>query len=96
MVGKVIDLGHVANSGRPALAVQGDTLYAGLDQTLVKLNLESGAITTSALSSPATAMIVDDGQMLGANDRSMWRIGSTEAPVQLPATLGTVESVIAV
>jgi hypothetical protein len=92
-VAKVIDLGQISTTGRPALAVNARTLYAGLDDHLVTVDLTSGTSSQSSIGQVATALAISPtaSTVLAANNTSIWRLNSSEAPVHLPGTLGSVE-----
>jgi hypothetical protein len=95
---KVTDLRQISTTGRPALAVNARTLYAGLDDHLVTVDLTSGIIAQSSIGRVATTLAISPttSTVLGANDTSIWRLNSSDAPVRLPATLGSVEMVMPV
>ena len=95
---KVTDLGQISTTGRPALAVNARTLYAGLDERLVTVDLASGTISQSSISQAATVLAISPtaNAVLAANDTSIWRLNSSDAPVRLPGTLGSVEMVMPV
>jgi hypothetical protein len=97
-VARVTDLGQVSTTGRPALAVNARTLYAGLDDHLVSVDLTSGAISQSSIGQVSTALAISptSDAVLAANDTSIWRLNSGDAPVRLPPTLGPVEMVMPV
>jgi hypothetical protein len=90
---KVIDLGQISTTGRPALAVNARTLYAGFDDHLVTVDLTSGSVSQSSIARVATALAISPtaSTVLAANDTSIWRLNSSDAPVRLPGTLGSVE-----
>jgi hypothetical protein len=93
---KVTDLGQISTAGRPALALNARTLYAGLDDHLITVDLTAGTITHSSIGQAATALAISPtaNAVLAANDTSVWRLNSSEAPVRLPSTLGSVEMVM--
>jgi hypothetical protein len=95
---KVTNLGQTSTAGRPALAVNARTLYAGLDDHLVTVDFASGTISQSSSSQAATALVISptSDAVLAANDTAIWRLNSSDAPVRLPGTLGSVEMVTAV
>ena len=97
-VAKVTDLGQISTTGRPALAVNARVLYAGLDDHLVTVDLTSGTISQSSIGQVATALAISPTAhaVLAANDTSIWRLHSRDAPVRLPGTLGSVEMVMSV
>jgi hypothetical protein len=90
---KVTDLGQISTTGRPALAVNARTLYAGLDDHLVTVDLTRGTVSQSSIGQVATVLAISPtaNAVLAANDTSIWRLNSSEAPVRLPGTLGSVE-----
>jgi hypothetical protein len=90
---KVTDLGQISTTGRPALAVNARTLYAGLDDHLVTVDLTSGTSSQSSIGQVATVLAISPtaNAVLAANDTSIWRLNSSDAPVHLPGTLGSVE-----
>jgi hypothetical protein len=90
---KVTDLGQKSKTGRPALAVNARTLYAGFDDHLVTVDLTSGKSSQSSIGQVATALAISPtaSAVLAANNTSIWRLNSSEAPVRLPGTLGSVE-----
>jgi hypothetical protein len=94
---KVTDLGQISTA-RPALAVNARTLYAGLDDHLVTVDLTSGAVSQSSIGQVATALAISPtaNAVLAANDTVIWRLNSSDAPVRLPSTLGSLEMVISV
>ncbi len=93
---KVTDLGQTSTTGRPALAVNARTLYASLDDHLVTVDLSSGTSSKSSIGQVATALAISPtaNAVLAANDTSIWRLNSSNAPVRLPETLGSVEMVM--
>ncbi len=93
---KVTDLGQISTTGRPALAVNARMLYAGLDDHLVTVDLTGGTISPSSIGQVATALAISPtaNAVLAANDTSIWRLNSSNAPVRLPGTLGAVEMVM--
>ncbi len=95
---KVTDLGQISTNGRPALAVNARMLYAGLDDHLVTVDLASGTISQSSIGQVATVLAISPTAhaVLAANDASIWRVNSSDAPVRLPGTLGAVEMVMPV
>jgi hypothetical protein len=95
---KVTDLGQISTTGRPTLALNARMLYAGLDDHLVTVDLTSGIIAQSSIGQVATTLAISPttSTVLGANDTSIWRLNSSDAPVRLPATLGSVEMVMPV
>jgi hypothetical protein len=95
---KVTDLGHISTASRPALALNARTLYAGLDDHLVTVDLTSGTMTQSSIGQAATAIVISPtaNAVLAANDTRIWRLNSSEAPIRLPGTLGSVEMVMPV
>lgn len=95
---RVTDLGQISTSGRPALALNARMLYAGLDNHLVTVDLTSGTISQSSIDQAANALAISPtaNAVLAANDTSLWRLSSTDAPVRLPNTLGSVELVLPV
>jgi hypothetical protein len=83
---QVTDIGQISTTGRPALALNARTLYAGLDNHLVTVDLTSGTITQSSIGQMATALAISPtaNAVLAANDASIWRLNSSDAPVHLP------------
>jgi hypothetical protein len=95
---KVTDLGQSSTSGRLALALNARVLYASLDDHVVTVNLTSGAIAQSSSGQVATALVISPtaNAVLAANDTSIWRLNSSEAPIRLPKSLGAVHLVMSV
>jgi hypothetical protein len=93
---KVTDLGQISTTGQPALAVNARTLYAGLDEHLFTVDLTSGAISRSSIGQVASALAISPttNAVLAANDTSIWRLNTGDAPVRLPSTIGSVELVM--
>jgi hypothetical protein len=97
-VAKVTDLGQISTTSRPALAVNARTLYAGLDDHLVTVDLATGTISQSSMGQVVTALVISPtaDAVLAANDTTIWRLNSSDGPVRLPGTLGSVEMVMPV
>jgi hypothetical protein len=95
---QVTNLGQTSTGGRPALAVNARTLYAGLDDRLVTVDLASGAIAQKSMGQAATALAISPttNAVLAANNTTIWQVESGDAPVRLPATLGSIEMLVAV
>jgi hypothetical protein len=70
----------------------------GTDDHLVTVDLTIGAIAQSFSGQVATALVISPtaNAVLAANDTSIWRLNSSEAPIRLPKSLGAVHLVMSV